>query len=70
MENNENTCWACKRILVGNSKLGLCPDCMNKYGSAASTVGVFGICGIIRFLIKNSDKALKIVAKGIEAIRG
>ena len=28
-------CWACKRTLVGDSKLGLCPDCLNKYGSPA-----------------------------------
>ena len=54
-------CWACKRTLIGNSKLGLCPDCVNKYGSpvaAASVLGMF-YCG--KQLIKHGDKVVKVV---------
>ena len=35
-------CRACKRTLVGDSKLGLCPDCLNKYGSPAAAVLAVG----------------------------
>lgn len=37
--DKEKRCWMCKRIIVGSSKLGLCPDCLNKAGTAAATVG-------------------------------
>ena len=46
----------CKRILIGESKLGLCPDCLNKYGSPAAAVGIAGLAVGGRFLLKNSGK--------------
>lgn len=33
-------CWACKRTLVDDSKMGLCPDCINKYGSVVAALGL------------------------------
>jgi len=69
MEHNEKTCWACKRILVGDSTLGLCSDCLNKYGSPAVAFGVLGLAIGGRFLLKNSGKIIKTVAKGIEIFK-
>ena len=69
MANNEKTCWACKRILIGDSKLGLCPDCLNKYGSPAAAVGIAGLAVGGRFLLKNSGKIIKAVAKGIKIFK-
>lgn len=37
--DKEKRCWACKRIIVGGSKLGLCPDCFNKAGTAVASAG-------------------------------
>lgn len=49
---NEKICWKCKRVLVGKSMLGLCPDCVNKYGTLAAAIGpgLFLVGG--RFLVK------------------
>lgn len=70
MANNEKVCWACKRILVGDSKLGLCPDCLNKYGSPAAGVGILGLGLGVRFLAKNGGKIIKTavnIAKNLKA---
>lgn len=46
--SEEKRCKACKRIIVGESKTGLCPDCINKYGEgAAAGVGIIGIVALI-----------------------
>lgn len=65
MEENKK-CWACKRTLVGNSKMGLCPDCINKYGSVGAAVAALGlaICG--RQLIKHGGKIIKEATKIIK----
>lgn len=70
MENKEKTCWACKRILVDESKLGLCPDCLNKYGSVAAAFGVAGVTALSGYVVKNGGKILKVVASGIKLIKG
>lgn len=74
MENDEKTCWACKRVLIGESKLGLCPDCLNKYGTPAAFFGAgglaFGIKYAIKFVSKKSDKIGKVVVTGIKAMFG
>ncbi len=54
------TCWACKRTLISESKLGLCPNCMNKYGSPAATVLILGAGYGVSVLAKNGDKILKV----------
>lgn len=55
MEENKK-CWACKRTLVGDSKMGLCPDCINKYGSVVAAVAVSGLAICVRQLVKHIGK--------------
>ena len=39
--SEEKRCKSCKRIIVGESIMGLCPNCINKYeGRAAIGVGL------------------------------
>ncbi|MDO5138006.1 MAG: hypothetical protein Q4D71_06030 [Oscillospiraceae bacterium] len=60
-------CWACKRILVGESKTGLCPDCINKYGTpiaGALAVGAgigAGVGG--KKVVKHAGKIIRIAVK-------
>ncbi len=71
-ENDEKLCWACKKTLVGESKLGLCPGCINKYGSpAAAVLGIVGIGGISflgRKVLANSRKVAKVAIDVIKLI--
>lgn len=48
-ETTEKRCWnpKCKRIIVGDSKIGLCSTCFNKYGSPVMALGATGMCGAI-----------------------
>lgn len=59
-------CWACKRTLVGNLKMGLCSDCMNKYGSVGAAVAALGLTVGGRQLIKHGGKIIKVAAKIIK----
>ena len=36
---NEKKCKFCKRIIDGKSKLGICPDCVNKAGNCVAGIG-------------------------------
>lgn len=65
MEENKK-CWACKRILVGNSKMGLCPDCINKYGSVGAAVVAIGVTVGGRQLVKHSGKIIRVATKIIK----
>lgn len=59
--NKESICWSCKRSFMDSEgKLGLCPNCINKFGTPAAGVGVaiFGLLG--RLIIKNIGKILKL----------
>ena len=56
-------CWACKRTLVGNSKMGLCPNCINTYGSVGAAVAAFGLAVGGRQLVKNGGKIIKVAAQ-------
>lgn len=58
-EKDEKICWACKRILVGGSKFGLCPDCLNKYGSPAAALGLGGMAFLGRKVLKSGGKIVK-----------
>ena len=53
-------CWACKRTLVDDSKMGLCPDCINKYGSVVAALGL-AVGG--RQLKKNGEKFIKVASQ-------
>ena len=59
-------CWACKRTLVGNSKMGLCPDCISKYGSVGAAVAAFGVAVGGRQLVKHGGKIIKVATKIIK----
>lgn len=59
-EKEEKTCWACKRTLVGGSKVGLCTDCFNKYGSPVAALGIGGFLSIGGgWVLKNGGKVAK-----------
>ena len=59
-EKDEKICRACKRILVGESKLGLCPDCLNKYGSPVAAISIGSILSLGgRWVFKNGGKFAK-----------
>ena len=59
--NNEKRCRVCKRILVGDSKLGVCPDCINKYGTPLVALTATGGLIVIGFAVKNGKKIINIV---------
>lgn len=69
MEKNERTCWACQRIIIGDSKLGLCPDCLNKYGSPAAAALALGVIIGGRYLIKNGGNIIKGIANIVKNIK-
>lgn len=50
MENKaEKRCKTCKRIIVGENKTGICPDCARKGKNGA--MGILGTLGSIALLI-------------------
>lgn len=59
-KNSEKKCRACKRILLTDSKTGLCPDCLNKYGTPV--VGIAASLGI-GALVKYAPKLIKGILK-------
>lgn len=61
MENKK--CWACKRTLVNESKIGLCPDCMNKYGSPAAAILTLGAGIGVRHVLKHGGKIIKTASR-------
>lgn len=67
--NEEKICWACKRTLVEESKLGLCPDCVNKFGTPAAALGVLGFGVLVKQALKHRGKAVKGVANVIKHIK-
>jgi hypothetical protein len=59
-DKDEKICWKCKRILVGGGKLGLCPDCLNKYGSWMAAISIGSILSLgSRWVLKNGGKVAK-----------
>lgn len=59
--SDDKKCWACGKTLTGGEKLGLCEECLNKYGSPVAAAGILGLALGGRYLLKNSGK----IAKGI-----
>lgn len=62
MKENKK-CWACKRTLVGDSKMRLCPGCINKYGSVGAAVAALGLAVGGRQLVKHGGKIIKVSTK-------
>ena len=69
MAKAEKKCWACKRIIVGKGHLGLCPKCVDKYGSPAAALAVLGLGLGGTLIVKNGDKIIGVVGKGIKMIK-
>lgn len=69
-DKEEKICWKCKRTLVEESKLGLCPDCVNKYSwiGVTGATGVIGIALIRKIIFKYIGKAVIGVANLIRQI--
>ena len=65
----EGKCRICKRILVGESKSGLCTDCLNKYGTGATVFGAGALILVGQKLLKNSGKIFKGAVGLIKNIR-
>lgn len=62
MKENKK-CWACKRTLIGDSEMGLCPGCINKYGSFGTALMACGLAVGGRQLVKMVEKSLKWLSK-------
>ncbi|GHU57103.1 hypothetical protein FACS1894132_14750 [Clostridia bacterium] len=60
---------ACKSILVEDGKLGLCPKCINKYGSPATALGLLGLGIAGKQLLKNGGKIVKVEASTVKNIK-
>ncbi len=56
-------------MLVEDDKLGLCLDCINKYGTPVAAVGILGLGLLGRQALKHSGKAVKVVANVIKQIK-
>lgn len=68
-DKEEKICWACKRTLVEESKLGLCPGCVNKYGTPAAALAALGLGVLGKQALKHGGKAVKVVANVIRYIK-
>ncbi|MGB4658077.1 MAG: hypothetical protein WBI07_02725 [Mobilitalea sp.] len=68
--NEEKMCWSCKRSYMNNEgKLGLCPKCINKYGTPVAGIGVIGLAFGSRQLIKHGGKIFKTAANVAKNIK-
>ena len=60
--SDKKRCVQCKKIIVGNSKLGLCPKCADK--DARGAVAGFTALGIITLAAKKAWKPATQAIKG------
>ncbi len=68
-EQDAKKCWACKSVLVEDSKLGLCPKYINKYGTPVAAVGSLGLIFAGKQLLKNGGKIVKVAANVVKNIK-
>lgn len=61
MQKNQNhkKCWGCGKIIVGDSKFGLCPECVNKFGTPAAAALSVGGAFLVKKAIDNKEKIVK-----------
>lgn len=64
IKKDSRKCKICKRTITGKSKTGLCPDCMNKYGTPAAGVGI----GAAALGIKQAVKHKATIGKGVKTV--
>ncbi|MBQ8666103.1 MAG: hypothetical protein IJ526_04495 [Lachnospiraceae bacterium] len=60
---NEKRCIQCNKIIVGKSRLGLCPKCADKDARGAAE-GAAGLA-IAALVIKKAWKPVKTLAKAV-----
>ena len=55
-KKKEQRCKACKRIIMGESKTGICPECARKGKNMA--IGFFGIMGgvVLKCMMDKKEK--------------
>ena len=68
-QKTKKICWACQRALVGESKLGLCPDCINKYGTPVAVFGALGLGFLGKKALKHSGKAVKVASNIVKRVK-
>lgn len=68
-EKTKKICWACKRINDENSKFGMCPNCINKYGTPVAAFGIAGLTYVGSKTFKNSGKIVKGAFNVIKSIK-
>lgn len=56
--DKERKCSICKRAITADDKTGLCPKCVNKYGTPAAAVGVGALGMGVRFVVQHKDKII------------
>lgn len=59
MTKTDKHCLVCKRSLAGKGKHGVCPDCVNKYGTPAAALLSIGLVIGGKGLLKGGGKAVK-----------
>ena len=66
----ENICLSCDRIILGESKTGLCPACVDKYGTPAALIALvpagFGLRKILRLAWSNKGEIIKVATNLIK----
>lgn len=67
-EKDAKKCWACKSILVENGKFGLCPKCINKYGTPVVAAAAIGLVFAGKQALKNGGKIVKVAANIVKHI--
>ncbi|MGF7142363.1 hypothetical protein HNQ56_000781 [Anaerotaenia torta] len=68
--NDEKKCWACKRAyMINEGKIGLCPKCINKYGTPVASIGIAGLSIGGRQLIKHGGKIIKTAANVAKKVK-
>lgn len=55
-KKEEQRCKTCKRIIVGESKTGICPECARKGKNIGLTILTAIATGVIRVVTKGRKK--------------
>lgn len=56
----------CDRIVSEDEKLGMCPECVNRYGSLLITGGMVTVITNRNKIIKGAGKTLKVIMRTIK----
>lgn len=65
----EYRCKICKRTVDGGGKYGICPSCINKYGSPVLALIAAGGIGLGGLAMKDGGKIIKEAVKAFVKLR-